>query len=247
MKKLIGLLGLSLILFAACKEDNLVVVEDIPPTDNIDVTLLTYYGEEPIKYDSIYTNSQGVQFYIDSVGLLVDNIIFNPADSEESIDTAKNWIHLDNTWPRGKGGLIPAGGYYGQFEVRYGGDSILVDDIQELNKLDPTLVRRDGLGVNFFTIKGRIFDPSKPPTDSVFLPVQYTLGTFFLADTAVSETRYFSVDNSQNIAIFLLANVKPILHHVNLAAVQEVKSDFFDNQDWTIAEIMRDSLQIGVF
>lgn len=247
MKKLFTLLALSLIFLSSCEEDSLVVQNDIPPTDNIDVTLLPYYGESPVKYDSIYTNSQGIQFYIDSIGLLIDNVVFHPADSDEKVDTAKNWMHLDNTWPRGLGGLIPAGGYYGQFEISYGGDSVLADDLQKVLDINSNLVRNDGLGVNFFTIKGRIFDPSLPPTDSIFLPVQYTLGTHFLADTAVSETRYFSVDNSKNIAVFLLADVKPILHYVNLAVLQEVNSDFFDVQDWTIAEIMRDSLQIGVF
>lgn len=247
MKKLFPLLALTFFFFTACEEDSLVVQEEIPPSDNIEMTLLPYYGEAPVKYDSIYTNSLGIQFYIDSIGLLVDNVVFHPADSDEKIDTAKNWLHMDNTWPRALGGKIPAGGYYGQFEIRYGGDSTIIDDLQPVLDIDSKLVRNDGLGVNFFTIKGRIFDPSLPPTDSIFLPVEYTLGTYFLADTAVSETRYFSVDNSQNIAVFLLADVKPILHYVNLAVLQEVKSDFFDNQDWTVAELMRDSLVIGVF
>lgn len=247
MKKLLSALAAVLIFFSACKEDSLVTENPAPPADNLRLTLLPFYGSAPVNFDSIYTNQLGIQFYIDSVGLLVSDVIFHRTDSDEKVDTAKNWVHLNHRWPNGRSGSIPAGGYQGEFEVRYGGDSTYADYLQEITALNPSLIRNDGLGVNFFTIKARVFDPALPPTDSVFIPVQYTLGTYLLADTAISEVRYFSVDFEQEVPIFLLADLKPILHYVNMAILREVNSDLFDNQDWTVSELMRDSLSIGIF
>ncbi len=247
MKKLFFIIGISFLGLSACQEDTLVDDNPAPPEDNISVTLLPYYGGEPIKYDSIYTNSLGIQFYIDSVGLLISDVYFDPEDSDDLLDTSDNYMLLQTNKTTELNGLIPAGGYYGKFSLIYGSDTLYGDHVQEVLQIDPRLVRLDGMGFNFFTVKGRIFDPSEPPTDSVFIPVRYTLGTYHLTDTATSELRYFNVDNANDVPLFLYTEIKPLLHYLNMDAVQEVKSDFFDNQDWTIAEIMSDSLTIGVF
>lgn len=248
MKKQLLLIGLALGLFAACKEDSLLEDNPAPSGDNIEWNFVIYYGEDPAKFDSVYVNGNGVHFMLDTVSLLIGDIGFYDRNLEMEIDTGRNFFHLSNLKPTALQGRMPAGGYYGSFHMVAGTDSLGgAQNLQKIVALDPSLVREDEYGMDFFRIRGRIFDPSLPMEDSVYIPISYTIGTYLLADTSYSDLRSFSIDNLQKMRIFLLADLKPILHSLPMNLVQEVESDPSNTQDFTIARLMADSLSIGIF
>lgn len=248
MKKQLLLIGLALGLFSACKEDSLLEDNPAPSGDNIEWNFVIYYGDEPAKFDSVYVNATGVHFMLDTVSLLVGDIGFYDRNLESEIDTGRNFFLLSNFKTTATEGRMPAGGYYGSFHMVAGTDSIGgVNNLQEIVSLDPSLVREDDYGMDFFRIKGRIFDPTLPMEDSVYIPISYTIGSYLLTDTSYSDVRSFSIDNLQQMRIFLLADLKPILHSMPMNLVQEVESDPSNTQDFTIARLMADSLSIGIF
>lgn len=248
MKKALLLIGIIYLGFSACKEDSLIADNPAPPGDNLELNFLPYYGEDPLKTDSIYTNAVGSRFMLDTISMLIGDITFHDLNLNETLDSAKNYVLLSNVRPQAMTGRLEAMGYYGNFRIALGTDSAgAVDDRDEILAIDPNLVRNDLYGVDFFNIKGRIFDPASPPEDSVMIPVEYTLGSYLLSDTAISEVRGFSVDNLQNMKIFLLADLKPLLNFLPMDQVGEIVSDPTNTQDFTIAQAMVDSLNIGIF
>lgn len=248
MKKTLLLIGIIYLSLSACKEDSLIADNPAPAGDNIELNFLPYYGEDPLRTDSIYTNAVGSRFMLDTVSMLISDISFFDLNLNESIDTAKNYVMLSNKAPQAMTGRLEAMGYYGNFQITLGTDSAgAVDDLDDILAIDPDLVRDDLYGVDFFSIKGRIFDPASPPEDSVMIPVEYTLGSYLLSDTANSEVRGFSVDNLQNMRIFLLTDLKPLLNFLPMDQFSEIVSDPTNTQDFTIAQAMVDSLNVGIF
>jgi len=240
--------GILILAFSACKEVSLIEDNPAPPGDNLEWNFVPYYGERAFNFDSAYANNAGANFMLDTVELFISDISFYDFNQEAIIDTASNYFMLSNYKPQQIEGNLPAGGYYGYFQTIAGSDSAAaVDDLAEILSVDPKWVRRDGFGVNYLKIKGRIFDPALPLTDSVFIPVEYTLGSYLLSDTARSENRSFSIDNLQKVRVFLLADLKPLLDKLPMALVTEVESDPTNTQDFTIAKAMADSLSIGIF
>lgn len=248
MKKVFLLTGLLYLGLTSCKEDSLLEDNPSPPADNIELNFLPYYGEKPLKVDSVYTNSVGARFMIDTVSLLISDIKFMDRNLNETIDTAKNYVLLSTYKQSVLTGKMPAMGYYGNFQLISGTDSLdAIKNLDEFLEIDPDWVRTDPYGVDFFKIKGRYFDPASPPEDSVMLPMEYTLGTYMLSDTATSDIRGFSIDNLQQIKIFLLTDLKPLLNLMPVDQVDEIVSDPTNTQDFTIAQAMADSLSIGIF
>lgn len=248
MKKALLIFGVLFSSLTACKEDSLVEDNPNPPAENIELNLLLYYGEEPLKMDSIYTNSTGAQFSLDTVSMLVGDISFYDRNLNETVDTARNYVLLSSYMPTALTGQLPAMGYYGNFSLILGADSTrYAKDLNSVLEIDPSYVRKDLRGFNFFNIKGRYLDPASPPDEQKLLPLEYTLGTYRLTDTAYSDVRGFSVDNLQQIKIFLLCDLKPMLDDVPIYDVPEINSDPTDSQDFTRARAMADSLNIGIF
>ncbi len=239
---------LSLLIFSSCQESNLLEDNPPPPTDNLSWSFVPYYGEEGLKYDSMYTNDLGIDFTIDSVSIFISDISFYDENAEQYFDTVPNFIFLNRRQTEDLNGFLPAGGYYGQYSIILGADSAhSVKFLPEVSKIAPSFVRKDNYGLNLFKLKGRIFDPSKPKEDSIFLPINYTIGSYELVDTMYTDRRSFSIDNSQEITIVLLADLKPMLRAFNLNLIQEVKSDPTDLQDFNAAQQLMDSLNIGIF
>ncbi len=248
MKKALLIIGLLYFSLSSCEEDSLVDNNPNPPVDNIELNFLTYYGGEPIKFDSLYTNNVGSKFIFDTVSMLVSDISFYDYNLEQTIDTARNYLKLSNYRSSGLTGILPAQGYYGNFQLVLGADSAqTVKDLPLLLQTDPEWIRGDAFGINFFKIKGRIFDPTTPPQDSIMIPIQYTLGSYMLADTSTSDVRGFSIDNLQQMKIFLLADLEPVLGNIPMEVVDRIKSDPTNTQDFSIAQAMADSLNIGIF
>lgn len=248
MKKHFLFIGLILAVFSSCKEESLIEENPAPSGDNVEWNLVTYYGDRPVDFDSVYINATGVHFMLDTISLLVGDIGFYDRNLEMELDTGRNFFMLSNLNPTKRSGRLPAAGYYGSFHMVAGTDSAgAVDNLQEILAIDPSLVREDDYGVDYFRIKGRIFDPTLPIEDSVMIPISYTIGSYLLTDTTVSETRSFSIDNLQQVRIFLLADLKPMLNTLPMGLVQEVESDPTNTQDFTIAQLMADSLSIGIF
>lgn len=242
-----GLLS-GLLLLTSCSEESLLENNPAPPSDNLFWSLVPYYGDEGLKYDSIYTNQLGIDFIIDSVSLLITDVSFYDDNLKETIDTAANLILLQRGSSEKLNGYLPAGGYYGKYRVIIGSDSAnSAKLLQDMLKVAPAMVRKDDYGFNFFRIKGRIFDPSEPKEDTVLIPIEYTLGSYLLTDTMYTDQRSFSVDNNQQITIVLLSDLKPILNNINFNLLQEIISDPSDLQDFTAAQLLRDSLSIGIF
>jgi len=248
MKKQILFLALVLSVAYACKEDSLIEDNPAPSGDNIEWNFVPFYGDRAVNYDSVYVNGQGVHFMLDTISMLVGDIGFKDLNQELEFDTANNYFMLSNLNPVATAGNLEAGGYFGSFHLVAGTDSAnAVDDLQQILAIDPDWVREDQYGVDFFKIKGRMFDPSLPMSDSVLVPIEYTLGSYLLTDTTLSETRSFSIDNLQRVKIFLLPDLKPLLNNLPMGLVPEVVSDPTNNQDFTIATAMADSLSIGIF
>lgn len=237
----------GLFLLSSCQEKDLLVDNPPPPTDNLFWSFVPYYGEEGLDYDSIYQNELGISFMIDSVSLLITDVNFYDQNLKQTIDTAPNFIYLTRGNSEKLNGLLPAGGYYGSYNIFLGADSLnALKHRQEVQKIAPAMVREDIFGLDFFKIKGRIFDPSKLP-DTVLIPVEYTLGTYLLADTMNTDLRSFSIDNNQQITIVLLTDLKPVLNKLNFNLIQDIYSDPTDLQDFTLAQQLKDSLAIGIF
>lgn len=248
MKKVFLLTGLLYLGLTSCKEDSLLDENPSPPSDNIELNFLPYYGEDPLKMDSIYTNSVGSSFMIDTVSLLISDISFEDRNLNETIDTAKNFVLLSTYKPSVLTGKMPAMGYYGNFQLIAGLDSLgTINNFNKVLEIGPEWLRKDPFGIDFFKIKGRYLDPASPPGDSAMLPMEYTIGTYMLSDTAKSDIRGFSIDNLQQIKIFLLTDLKPLLNFIPVSQVDEIISDPSDTQDFTIAKAMADSLNIGIF
>lgn len=248
MKKALLIFGIIYLSLSACKEDSLLDDNPAPAADNIELNFLPYYGDEPLKTDSIYINTIGSQFIIDTVSMLISDIRFKDLNLEADIDTAKNYVLLSSHRPSAVSGLLPAMGYYGNFQLILGTDSITaVRDQEEVLALAPELVRTDSYGFDFFKIKGRILDFTTIIGDTVYDPIEYTIGTYMLSDTSNSDVRGFSIDNLQQMRIFLLADIKPMLNLVPMNLIDQIISDPSDVQDFTLAEAMADSLTIGIF
>lgn len=248
MRKALFLIGLLFVGLSACKEDSLLENNPVPPSDNIELNFLPYYGEDPLKLDSMYTNAVGSEFIIDSVSMLVADFSFHDRNLEETIDSARNYVELSTSRPSVVTGRMPAQGYYGNFSIILGQDSIsTIFERNEVLAVNPNWIRNDRYGVNFFKIKGRVVDPFAGINDPQMVPISYTLGTYMLADTSNSDIRGFSVDNVQSMRIFLLTDLKPLLEFLPMIQVDRIKSDPTDNQDFSIAKAMADSLHIGIF
>tara|TARA_R110002050_G_scaffold48780_1_gene113259 strand:- start:30626 stop:31372 length:747 start_codon:yes stop_codon:yes gene_type:complete len=239
---------LGLFLLSSCQEKDLLVDNPPPPADNLFWSFVPYYGEEGLDYDSIYTNDLGIQFMIDSISLLITDVNFYDENLKQVIDTAPNFIHFTRGDNEKLSGLLPAGGYYGNYNIFLGGDSLnSVKYRSEISRIAPKMVRKDGFGLDFFKVQGRIFDPTKMPTDSIFLPIEYTVGSYLLADTMNTDRRSFSIDNDQQITIVLISDLKPVLSGINFNLIQDIISDPTDVQDFTLAKQLKDSLEIGIF
>jgi len=238
----------GLILMSSCQEKDLLQNNPPPATDNLFWSFIPYYGGEGLKYDSVYTNDLGIEFIIDSVSLLITDVSFYDENLQQTIDTAPNFIYLNRAKNEQLNGYLPANGYYGQYRVILGSDSAnAVKYDQQISGIAPSFTRQDAYGLNFFKIKGRIFDPTKLKIDSIYLPIEYTIGTYLLTDTMYTDRRSFSINNSQQITIVLLGDLKPMLNFFPLNLVREVVCDPTDLQDFTLAQQLRDSLSIGIF
>jgi len=238
----------SLLLLNSCKEKDLTVQNPPPPTDNLSWSFVPYYGGEGLDYDSVYTNDLGIDFMIDSVSLLISDISFYDENEKEFFDTVPNFILLNRRENEKLNGYLPAGGYYGQYRIILGADSAKSRKyLQQVNNVAPKFARRDGFGINFFNMKGRIFDPAEPKEDSIYIPINYTIGSYELTDTINTDRRSFSIDNSQKITIVLLGDLKPMFSSFNFNLMQEVISDPTDIQDFSAAQQLKDSLSIGIF
>lgn len=238
----------SLFLLSSCQETDLLVDNPPPPTDNLSWSFVPYYGDKALNYDSVYTNGLGIDFMIDSISLFLSDISFYDLNAEETFDTVPNFILLNRENNEQLSGFLPAGGYYGEYQIILGADSAKsVKYLEEVINTAPKFARVDGYGINFFNVKGRIFDPSLPKEDSVYLPIDYTIGTYELTDTMYTDRRSFSIDNSQQITIVLLGDLKPMFGNFNFNLIQEIISDPTDVQDFSAAQQLKDSLSIGIF
>jgi hypothetical protein len=238
----------GILLLSSCQEKDLLVDNPPPATDNLFWSFVPFYGDEGLKYDSMYTNKLGIDFIIDSVSILISDVSFYDENLEQTLDTVPNFIYLTRGNNEQLNGSLPAGGYYGKYQVIIGSDSSRTAQFQQsIGSIAPELVREDEYGFDFFNIKGRIWDPSEPQEDSIMIPVEYTIGSYLLTDTMFTDRRSFSIDNHQQVTIVLLGDLKPILDNLNFNLTQEIISDPSDVQDFTNAQMLRDSLSIGIF
>jgi hypothetical protein len=248
MKRISIIISCLFLSFTSCKEDSLAEDNPAPSGDNLELNFVPFWGQFAFNFDSMYTNIAGDKFMLDTVSMLIGNVSFYDLNKEYYVDSANNYVKLSNYKTQVVSGNLPADGYYGFFQLVVGTDSLsAANDIQEIAAVDPSFIRDDEFGVNFFRIKGRLLDPASPPDDSVFIDIEYTLGSYLLTDTARSQNRSFSVDNVQNMRLFFLPDLKPVLNYLPMFTVKEVLSDPTDNQDFTISQAMRDSLSIGIF
>ena len=248
MRQFLLALCCGTLFLSSCQEKDLLVNNPPPATDNLFWSFVPFYGDEGLNYDSIYTNQLGIDFIIDSISIFISDVSFYDENLSQTLDTTPNFIHLTRGNNQQLNGSLPAGGYYGKYQVIIGSDSSNTARFeQSVGSIAPELVREDGYGFDFFNIKGRIFDPLQPLSDSIMIPVEYTIGTYLLTDTIFTDRRSFSIDNNQQVTIVLLGDLKPILNNLNFNLIQEITSDPTEAQDFLAAKLLRDSLSIGIF
>jgi len=247
----IGFLVIAMQLAISCKEKDLTVNNVVPPTENVSLGASMLYGDVVLQKDSLYTNAQGNQFFIESIRLLVANFQF--VEGTDTITTPGNY-HIYSLGKREN--LIyqlEPRGYAGKYGISTGLDSMSTEYAnannlnQEapLNELD--IMRNDIYGYNYLVISGRAIDPSDPEDSTGTQPFNYQIGTYMLAKDFESLPINFAVNKDKTANLVMLVDFKPVLDVVDIINTPFVVSDTTNLVDFTLAKAMANELEIGLF
>mgnify|MGYP003562900883 CR=1 FL=1 len=249
MKKGILFVLLLVGVLVACEEESLVNRNPAPTPNNIDVSFVPFYGDSAVERDSLYTNILGNQFIIDSIRLLISDLYFVNVE-RDTLEEESNFFSFSTNQPENQQiAFLPGGGYNGRFMIINGldtaayyeafADAEITEKIEKFKRVGDT-------AYNHFEIFGRLLEPNTD--DSIpSIPIAYQIGTTLLTDTITTGTMAFSVDDTKDVRLVLLCDVKPALNSIDLFLNQTILTDPSDFQDFEMAKRFSDSLKFGLF
>lgn len=241
----------------ACKEEDLSDENPNPPEENIEVDLIVTYGDSTIARDSAYQNDLGETFYIDSVRILMSNLIFEPQGSDDTLMPDLNFRILRNTDFRKRVAKLPAGGYNGRFTLSIGLDSSAFFQFFDPENPDfgrlatPEIAPMVNMGfgmVNNVEIFGRVeYFESVLDTVPSIMPMHLRTAGMLLTNKINTQTLSFSISNTKTMRMVLFCNLKPFFQGYSVESRPVISADPSDGQDMAAAVRLRDSLKFGFF
>ncbi|GEM_PF-1042367 len=252
MKKL-ALLAFVVISIVACKEKDLTNDNPALPEENLQLKTSFLYGDKGIYEDSVLVNNKGNRFFITDIKFLLNNLYFihtnKPERDSVLWDTGYYAISTDALTKFVA--ILEPGGYSGHYGFKIGLDSVAWANRPTNPRgdalTDADLIRNDGFGYNALVIKGRAIDPADPLDTAGNIPFEYNIGGYFISKKYRSDKLNFSLSSSSEVNLILNVDIEPIFNDFDIVAKPTVISDISDPVDYEIAEMMMDSLAVGLF
>lgn len=252
MKKLAFLFLTVFAISIACKEEDLRDENPAPSPKNVDWTILPYYGDSVVRYDTLeYVNNIGERFFIDSISFLISDVSFIPQGGvDDTVDTGLNLTAFDKGNMNHLIAEFPAGGYSGFIVSTIGIDSSTLSktysaSTEELDAISK--FKRVDNSYNHLHISGRYLDALDPLDSIADEKFTINIGSVFLADTIFSSIRTFSVNEDRDIIILMACDIKSALEKVVFYEREEIQSDITNQQDFDAAERFAKDLSYTIF
>lgn len=252
MKKGLFISLLLLTAVWACEEPNITSQNEPRDPDNVRLSVIPFYGDSAMVTDTAYLTDQGELFYFDSLKVLASNLMFIPVQSDDTVSADMEYELMGPPFYSDLIDSIPPGGYNGKFILTLGVDSFPVGPNGSM-QVPLKLTRNEelklpfGFGYYHFLLYGKVV--TSAPTDTVeeTEEVRWKIGGLELNDTVYAQTTAFSVDNQNEMRLVLTCNLKDALGQVFIENNPVITSDPSDFQDFQRAQLIRDTLEFGLF
>lgn len=234
------LLPLIVLFLGGCEKS--ILTDDPGGVDNrnVKIRVFHYWNNYLLNNDSIYSHN-GARFYIDEINILLADFIFD--NSGDSIFSEDSYTLTNYRSKEFKIGYLKQGSVSGRLYIKAG---LSLDDNMTKPKdweaghilANESLYNSKANSYNFITIKGRIFDPTKPEQTEPSIPMSYVVATQGLV-TQLSTAKSFSVPVGKSVVIDAIFDVKGLLENIFPVNTPVIKSDPADQGDYDNAVMLR--------
>lgn len=247
MKKLTRILPIALfglVFLTSCEETSLIPADQQNRDNrNIQAYLLNYWGGSAFAMDSVYEINGG--------SMKIDNIRIVFSDYEFSLSTGDT-VDVDTSYTVAsigtqihKVGLLPAGVYNGEHQLKVGYDSATYFGLPYPLAPDNLLadgIRRANVGYNHLVITGKYRLEDDTINLVPHLPFEYRLGGMeFMKQFEVPMN--FAVTANNPVSLIFNLNVDQLfMNDINPVVIEQIMSDPNDNADYTAAETLFSNL-----
>jgi len=245
MKSLFGIVLVttaSLFMFSGCEKS--ILSDDPGSVDgrNITLRLLTYWNNYFLNKDSIYTVNNA-RLKIDDINILISDFYYS--NNNDTLPPQDGFASTNSSESSYKIGLITESSIAGSVNFSVGLNPIV-------NLTDPSMYaagevlaneslwRGTNKGYNFITIKGRIFDPSKPNEVEPSIPLNWVVATNALLINK-GKPKNFSIGVGKQVLIDANLRVDLLFDGMYPLANPIIKCDPADAIDFQLATAIHDN------